>query len=215
MLVWVSRQASLHSSLQYCVGVLHLGVEKCVGKVSLPLTCQAASVTQLCRGVGQVSLPVTCQAASIMQPDKLTWSCDHASHVLRHHAGVTTFSQCTSSCRTGDSNSCPPDLEIGTLTKWLASVWVSRQASLQYYEYEFSDSVRGLERERNGFQTCEFLAAGREKPLGFPTHFKCWHLAQILKNKAQDTIFVIGVCDHILKIKYTSKAKYEDKERKL
>jgi hypothetical protein len=74
----VSRQASLHSSLQYPVGVLHLGVEKwrqaseSAGQVSLPVTCQAASVTQLCRGVGQVSLPVTCQAASITQPDRLT-----------------------------------------------------------------------------------------------------------------------------------------------
>jgi hypothetical protein len=27
----------------------------------------------------------------------------------------------TSSCRTGDSNSCPPDLELGALTKWLAT----------------------------------------------------------------------------------------------
>jgi hypothetical protein len=39
-----------------------------------------------------------------------------------------------SSRHTGDSNSCPPDLELGTLTKWLASrmlVGVSRQASLQ------------------------------------------------------------------------------------
>jgi|688.fasta_scaffold482476_1 hypothetical protein len=33
----------------------------------------------------------------------------------------------------GDSNSCLPDLELGSLTKWLASwmlVWVSRQVSL-------------------------------------------------------------------------------------
>jgi hypothetical protein len=96
MLVWVSLQAYLHSSPQYCVGVLNLDVEKwhraseSSGQVSLPVTCQAASVTQLCRGVRQVSLPVTCQAASVTQPDRLTWSCDHASHVLRHHAGVTT-----------------------------------------------------------------------------------------------------------------------------
>ncbi len=35
----------------------------------------------------------------------------------------------SSSRRIGDSNSCPPDLELGSLTKWLAS-WESRQASL-------------------------------------------------------------------------------------
>jgi hypothetical protein len=39
--------------------------------------------------------------------------------------------------------------------------------------FEFSILVRGLEGKRIGFQTCEFLAAGREKPLGFPIHFKC------------------------------------------
>ncbi len=39
-----------------------------------------------------------------------------------------------SSRRIGESNSCPPDLELGALTKWQASrmlVRVSQQASLQ------------------------------------------------------------------------------------
>jgi hypothetical protein len=36
--------------------------------------------------------------------------------------GLSTFSQCTEFfCRTRDLNSCPPDLELGALTKWLAS----------------------------------------------------------------------------------------------
>jgi hypothetical protein len=28
-------------------------------------------------------------------------------------------------CRTGDLNSCPPDLELGALTKWLASLYTN------------------------------------------------------------------------------------------
>ncbi len=35
--------------------------------------------------------------------------------------GLSTFSQCTEFCRTGDLNSCPPDLDVCALTKWLAS----------------------------------------------------------------------------------------------
>ncbi len=36
--------------------------------------------------------------------------------------GLSTFLvSAPSSCRTGDSNSCSPDLELGALTKWLAS----------------------------------------------------------------------------------------------
>ncbi len=85
--------------------------------VSLPVTCQAVNVMQLCWGVGQVSLSVTCQVASVMQPDRLTWSCDHASHVLTtsrwgHHCRKTLtprviplFVRAPSSCRTGDSKS--------------------------------------------------------------------------------------------------------------
>jgi hypothetical protein len=101
LLVWMSRQASLHSSLKYHIGVLHFDVEKwrraseSAGQVSLPVTCQAASVSQLpwrraSESARQVSLPVTCQAVRVTQPDRLTWSCDHASHVLRHHVGVNT-----------------------------------------------------------------------------------------------------------------------------
>ncbi len=35
--------------------------------------------------------------------------------------GLSTLVSAPSSCRTGDLNSCPPDLELGALTKWLAS----------------------------------------------------------------------------------------------
>ncbi len=41
--------------------------------------------------------------------------------------GLSTFCQCTEFPPQGDSNSCPPDMELGALTKWLASrmlVWV-------------------------------------------------------------------------------------------
>jgi hypothetical protein len=56
MLVSSVSAASLHSSLQYqvdryCTWVLRSGI----GQVSLPVTCQAASITKLCHGVGQVS----------------------------------------------------------------------------------------------------------------------------------------------------------------
>ncbi len=46
---------------------------------------------------------------------------------------LSTLVSAPSSCRTGDSNSCPLNLKLGALTKWLASrtlVCVSRQASL-------------------------------------------------------------------------------------
>jgi hypothetical protein len=67
----------------------------------------------------------------------LTWSCDHASPVLRHHIGVTTLERPPDptglSTFRGDSNSWLPDLELGALTNWLACrmlVWVSRQSYL-------------------------------------------------------------------------------------
>jgi hypothetical protein len=112
MLVWVSLQASLHSSLQYCVGVLHLGVEKwhwasesasdvpwaeCYATLPWRWASESASEVPSCEcytsllWFGQVSLPVTCQAANVTQPDRLTWSCEHSGHVLRHHVGVTTL----------------------------------------------------------------------------------------------------------------------------
>ncbi len=138
MLVWVSRQASLHSSLQYRIGVLHLGVEKWLraGESASDVpSCECYATLPWHRASEssrQVSLPVTCQPERFTQPDRLTWSCDHASHVLRHHVGVitversnpkglSTFSNAPSSCRTGDSNSSPPDLELGALIKWLAA----------------------------------------------------------------------------------------------
>ncbi len=49
------RQASLHDSLQYLFSTAHqLGLEKYI----------------FCNGVGQVNLPVTCQAASFTQLDR-------------------------------------------------------------------------------------------------------------------------------------------------
>jgi hypothetical protein len=111
--------------------VLHLGVEKwrwaseSAEQVSLPVTCQAASVTQACHGIRQVILPVTCQAASVMQPDRLTCSCDHVGVItverFEKKGVLPLLVSAPSSCRIGDSNSCPPDLELGALTKWLAS----------------------------------------------------------------------------------------------
>ncbi len=75
MLGLVSWHVSLQCSLQYHFGTAHgLGL---VEKYSLPWH-------------RQVSLPVMCQAVSITQPDRLTRSCDHANCVLRHPVGVTT-----------------------------------------------------------------------------------------------------------------------------
>jgi hypothetical protein len=57
----------------------------------------------------------------------------HVRHdMISDHIGVTTVERpdpkdlftlvsAWSSRHTGDSNSCPPDLELGVLTKWLAS----------------------------------------------------------------------------------------------
>jgi hypothetical protein len=131
MLVWVSRQASLYSSLQYLVGVLHLGVEKwhreseSAGQMSLPVTCQAASLSLLCCGIGQVSLPVTCHAVS----DHMILPVTRAQTSRPGHHCRKTWPQgsfhllvsAPRSCHTGDSNSCPPDLELGALTRSLGS----------------------------------------------------------------------------------------------
>ncbi len=75
---------------------------------------------------------VKCHAASVTQPDRLTWSCDQASHVLRHHLGVITverpdpkglsnFSQCTESLPHRGFKLMSSRLELGAPTKWLAS----------------------------------------------------------------------------------------------
>ncbi len=83
-----------------------------------------------------------CQAVSVTQPDRLTLLCDHTSHVLRHHIGVTTaerpdpkglftFSQCIKFPMHRGFKLVSLNLELGPLTKWLASwmlVLVSRQA---------------------------------------------------------------------------------------
>jgi hypothetical protein len=83
-----------------------------------------------CDSGRQASLPVTCQAASITQPDRLTWSCDHVgvTNVERPDPkGLSTFSQCTELLphREYILMIC---MELSALTKWV--VWVSRQASL-------------------------------------------------------------------------------------
>ncbi len=107
------------------------------------------SITQPWQGVGQVSFPSSGSASDVPSRDHytarqvvsymsgMTWS------RRGHHCGKTwppkdlsTLVSAPNSHHTGDSNSCPPDLELGALTKWLASrilVWVSWQASLQFF----------------------------------------------------------------------------------
>ncbi len=61
-----------------------------------------------------------------------TWrsKLEKIGHVARPDPrGLSTFSQCTGFCRTGDSNWCPLDLELGALTKWLASECLGRLLS--------------------------------------------------------------------------------------
>ena len=78
MLFFVSRQVSLQCSLQYRIGTGHgLGL---VEEYRLPWRRASESA-------GQVSLPVTCQAASVTQPDRLSATCQ-----LGHdHVGVTNI----------------------------------------------------------------------------------------------------------------------------
>ncbi len=78
---------------------------------------------------------------SVTQPDRLTWSCDHVGVTTVERPdpkSLSTFSQCTELRCIGDSSSYPPDLELGALTKWLASrmlVWVSAEFST-IFNYE-------------------------------------------------------------------------------
>jgi hypothetical protein len=116
-LVWVSWQASLHSSLKYCIGVLHLGVEKwcraseSAGQVSLPVTCQAvglpnsavASGKWLCQASDSARNMQSCERYAARQTDMIMWSRQPHAHTSRrgHHCrktwpqGLSTFSQCT------------------------------------------------------------------------------------------------------------------------
>ncbi len=117
MLVWVSRQASLQCSLQY-------GLCYCTWTwFSREVLSVMASGKWIAR---QVSLPVTYQDASIRQPDKLTWSCDYASHVLRHHVESPLWKDLTPGVfpllvRAPRSCRITPYPELGALTKLLAS----------------------------------------------------------------------------------------------
>ncbi len=97
----------------------------------------------------QMSLLGTCQAASITQPDRLTWSCDHASRVLSHRAGVTTverpdpkglstFSQCTEFSLNRSSG----DPELGALTTAYASLSVSTHFSTCYYVDSYTKTTQ-------------------------------------------------------------------------
>ncbi len=103
MLVWAS---SLQCALQYRIGTAHgLGfVEN-----RLPWT-QASESARL------VSLPLTCQTASVMQPNRHFCVCYISGLVWSrwgHHCGVCMPSvSALSSIHPGDSNPCPPDQEL-------------------------------------------------------------------------------------------------------
>ncbi len=133
MLVWVSRQASLHSSL-------HVGIALvCREVVSGKWVCQWRAKLWVLHNPAVASGKWVCQASesvtSVMQPDRLAWSCDHV--------GVTTVKRpdpllvsAPSSCHTGDSNSCPP--ELYALTKWqtmsvLADKFIKVDLKNQHY----------------------------------------------------------------------------------
>ncbi len=80
---------------------------------------------------GQVSLPVmpNCRRYAAKQTDMIMWSCQPRAQTScqSHHCrktwpkGLFTFSQCC----IGDSNSRPPDLKLGAITKWLASLSIT------------------------------------------------------------------------------------------
>jgi hypothetical protein len=117
MLVRVSRQAALHGSASKALvlGTTLGGKRSGIGQVSWP----------------SKSLPVTCQAST--QTDSVL----HVWHYVITRGFTTVerpnpmiFPFLSVHRHIGDSNSCPPDLELGFLTKWLAS-WrlVSKQAS--------------------------------------------------------------------------------------
>jgi hypothetical protein len=86
--------------------------------------------------IGQVSwprksLPVTCQGATQtdsvlhVRHDMITWGFTTVERL-----DPKDLSTLVSAPPHRDSNSCPPDLELGALTKWLASwMQVSKQAS--------------------------------------------------------------------------------------
>ncbi len=131
--------------------VLLLGVEQCrwasesAGQVSLPVTCQAASITQHCHQAGQMlasDLP-SCEHYAAWQAvcdmSGMTWS--RRGHHCRKTwpKGSFHFSQCTEFPTHREFKlMSSPDLELGALTKKLASrmlVWVSRQASLHYHYF--------------------------------------------------------------------------------
>ncbi len=83
-----------------------------------------------------VGLPLTCQAGSVLlYMSKMTWS--RRGHLCRKTWPIRIFPlwsvYYSSRHNHLNLNSCPPELELGALTKWLASrmlVWVSRKASL-------------------------------------------------------------------------------------
>ncbi len=47
--------------------------------------------------------------------------------------GLSAIVSAPNSCHTGDPNSCPPDLELGALTKWLASQFKSECLGRLFY----------------------------------------------------------------------------------
>ncbi len=110
---------------------------------SRELLSAIASGKWLCR---QVSLPMMCQAAIVTQADRLTWSCAHVGAVRTtverpDPKDLSTLVNGPRSRRIGNSNSHPPDLELGVLTKWLARrmlVWgMAGFSTLSYNETLF------------------------------------------------------------------------------
>ncbi len=73
----------------------------------------------------KVYLPVMCQAASVTHLDRLITKSRWCRKTLPQ-GSFYFLVRAKSFPRIGDSNSCPPDLELGALVKWLASqmlVW--------------------------------------------------------------------------------------------
>ncbi len=150
MLFWVSRQASLHSSLQYHVGVLHKGVEKwlraSVSASDVP-SYECYATLPLRQASESASDVPSCERYAARQTDMIMWSHQpHAQTSCRGHHCRKTWPQgsfhflvsAPSSCHTGDSNSYPPDLKLGALTKWLASrCWSECLGRLLYSHANF------------------------------------------------------------------------------
>ncbi len=130
MIVWVSQQASL--SWGTAPGCWEVASGKWV--------CQWCAKLRVLRNPAMASGKWVCQWRAKLQV--LRSQTDWHDHVIMSArcSDITSGSplwkdltpsifpllvSAPSSCRTGDLNSCPPDLELGVLTKLLASLSVS------------------------------------------------------------------------------------------